>query len=190
MVKKPAYNRKSDKMIHPRAAAVDITCDLLCAPLERVGKEMDLRWGVNVLPTLVSVESAARWAKAVNGLEAAVKEQDASKTKAWVEVCLRGYAAMDKEAIEAGRKFADPEIWEYEFNGHVFGVIADNKEWPAAYAKRPGLTIYTMREVAIALAASADIVATVKDAFPGAQVTEIWSDPDWDAAVGDPMPEL
>ena len=135
---------------------------------------MDLRWGVDVLPELVSPESAAKWGKAMAGLNSAIQDEDADKVKFWVEVCLRGLKAMDEEAFKAGHPLSDPQIWEYEFEGQIYGIIEDGRNWPAAYSSRPNLVIFTMREVAIALHAHRNgLVEAVKMNFPGAQITAI-----------------
>jgi hypothetical protein len=135
---------------------------------------MDRRWGVDVLPELVSTESAAKWGRAMAGLNAAIDAQDPDKVKFWVEICLRGLTAMDAEAVILGRPVSDPDIWEHEYEGQVYGIIADGREWPAAYAKRPGIAIHTMREVAVALHEHRNgLVDAVKLAFPGAEVKAV-----------------
>jgi len=60
---------------------------------------------------------------------------------------------MDEEAVKMGHQISDPMIWEYEYEGTTFAIIEDGREWPAAYEKRKGIAIHTMREVAIALVA-------------------------------------
>jgi hypothetical protein len=135
---------------------------------------MDRKWGVDRLPELVSVESAAKWGKAMAGLNGAIDAHDPDKVKFWVEVCLRGLASMDAEAVSLGRPVSDPDIWEHEYEGKVYGIIADGREWPAAYAKRPGIAIHTMREVAVALHEHRNgLVNAVKLAFPGAEVKQV-----------------
>ena len=144
------------------------------APFDKACTKMDLRWGVNVLPELVSVESAAKWGKALAGLNGAMDAHDPDKVKFWVEVCLRGLTAMDAEATAAGHQPADPMIWEYEFEGVTYGIIEDGRQWPAAYRKRKGLLMFNMREVAIALDAHRNaLVRQVKESFPGAEITAI-----------------
>jgi hypothetical protein len=65
-------------------------------------------------------------------------------------------------------------IWEYAHEGTIYGIIEDGRHWPAAYDKRPGLVIFNMREVAMALHERRNgLVDAVKLAFPGAEVTEV-----------------
>ena len=174
MAQRPTRQEKDDRILHKAATANEIRADLSLAPFDKAVREMDKRWGVDRLPELVSVESAEKWGKAMAGLNAAIDAQDPDKVKFWVEVCLRGLAAMDAEAVSLGRHVSDPDIWEYEYEGTTFGIIEDGREWPAAYAKRPGIAIHTMREVAIALHAHRNgLVDAVKLAFPGAEVKAV-----------------
>lgn len=174
MAQRPTRQKKDDRFLHKQATANQIRADLSLAPFDNAVRAMDAKWGVDRLPELVSVESADKWGKAMAGLNSAIDAEDPDKVKFWVEVCLRGLKAMDEEAIKSGHPISDPMIWEYEYEGTVYGIIEDHREWPAAYAKRPGIAIHTMREVAIALHAHRNgLVNAVKLSFPGAEVTAI-----------------
>lgn len=174
MAKRPTRQKKDDRILHKGATANEIRADMSLAPFDKAVREMDKRWGVDRLPELVSVESAEKWGKAMAGLNGAIDAQDPDKVKFWVEVCLRGLAAMDAEAVSLGRPVSDPDIWEYEYEGTTFGIIEDGREWPAAYAKRPGIAIHTLREVAIALHAHRNgLVDAIKLSFPGAEVKAV-----------------
>jgi hypothetical protein len=174
MAKRPTRQKKDDRILHKGATANEIKSDLSLAPFDAAVRAMDKRWGIDRLPELVSVESAAKWGKAMAGLNGAIDAHDPDKTKFWVEVCLRGLASMDAEAVTLGRPVSDPMIWEHEYEGKVYGIIADGREWPAAYAKRPGIAIHTMREVAVALHEHRNgLVNAVKLAFPGAEVKAV-----------------
>lgn len=171
---RPTRQKKDDRILHKGATANEIKADLSLAPFDKAVREMDRKWGVDVLPELISVESAAKWGKAVAGLNGAIDAQDPDKVKFWVEVCLRGLAAMDAEAVALGRPVSDPDIWEYEYEGTTFGIIEDGRQWPAAYDKRPGIAIHTMREVAVALHAHRNgLVDAIKLSFPGAEVKAV-----------------
>jgi hypothetical protein len=179
MAQRPTRQKKDDRILHKGATANEIKADLSLAPFDKAVREMDKCWGVDRLPELVSVESAAKWGRAMAGLNGAIDAQDPDKVKFWVEICLRGLTAMDAEAVALGRQVSDPDIWEYELDGTVFGIIADNREWPAAYAKRPGIAIFSMREVAVALQAHKNgLVSAVKLAFPGAEIKAIRRKPE------------
>lgn len=171
---RPMRQRKEDRVIHQGATAAQIRCDVCLGPFDQAVREMDRKWGVDRLPEIVAPESAAKWGKAMAGLNDAINSEDADKVKFWVEVCLRGLKAMDDEAIKSGHPISDPMIWEYQYEGQTYGIIEDGRHWPAAYAKRPGLVIFTMREAAIALHAHRNgLVEAVKLAFPGAEIAGI-----------------
>ena len=174
MAQRPTRQKKDDRILHKGATANEIKSDLALAPFDAAVREMNRKWGIDRLPELVSVESAAKWGKAMAGLNGAIDAHDPDKVKFWVEVCLRGLASMDAEAVTLGRPVSDPMIWEHEYEGTIFGIIADGREWPAAYAKRPGIAIHTMREVAVALHEYRNgLVNAVKLAFPGAEVKAV-----------------
>jgi hypothetical protein len=178
MAQRPTRKKKEDRILSKSATAAEIRADLSLAPFDHAAREMDKKWGVDRLPELVSAESAAKWGKAMAGLNGAIDAQDADKVKFWVEICLRGMAAMDAEAVALGRPVSDPMIWEHEYEGTVYGIIEDGREWPAAYAKRPGIAIHTMREVAVALHEHRNgLVNAAKLAFPGAEVKFVRSKP-------------
>ena len=174
MAQRPTRQKKDDRILHKGATANAIKADLSLAPFDKAVRDADKRWGVDRLPELVSTESAAKWGKAMAGLNGAIDAEDPDKVKFWVEVCIRGLEAMDAEAVSLGRPVSDPMIWEHEYEGTVYGIIEDGREWPAAYAKRPGIAIHTMREVAVALHAHRNgLVDAVKLAFPGAEVKTV-----------------
>ena len=174
MAQRPTRQKKNDRILHKGATANAIKADLSLAPFDKAVRDADKRWGVDRLPELVSTESAAKWGKAMAGLNGAIDAEDPDKVKFWVEVCIRGLEAMDAEAVSLGRPVSDPMIWEHEYEGTVYGIIEDGREWPAAYAKRPGIAIHNMREVAVALHAHRNgLVDAVKLAFPGAEVKAV-----------------
>ena len=173
-MKRPTYQKKTDRVIHPQASADDIKCDVALAGFTRAMEQMNKKWGIGVLVGLTGPETLSKWGRAMAGLYAAEDAKDAGRVAGWAEVCIRGLAMMDAEATAAGHQPADPMIWEYEFEGVTYGIIEDGRQWPAAYRKRKGLVICNMREVAIALAAHRnDLVRQVKEGFPGAEITAI-----------------
>lgn len=171
---KPVRQKRHDRILHGSGASqAEIRCDMATGPFDEAVLRMDRKWGVDRLPELVSPATADKWGLAMAQLNEAISSEDYEMTVARVGVCLRGIAAMDAEAEAAGQPKSNPDVWEYEYDGHRFGIIADGREWPAAKEKRPDLTIYSMREVAVALHAHRNAVAAVKASFPGAEVTKI-----------------
>ena len=173
-MRRPTYQKKTDRIVNPQATQDEIKCDVALAAFTRACEVIDKRWGINRLPTLVSPETLAKWGTAMAGLYAAEDDKNPDKVAKWAEICIRGLNAMDAEATDAGQPQADPNIWEYEFEGVTYGIIEDGRQWPAAYKKRKDLMMFNMREVAIALDAHRNaLVRQVKQSFPGAQITAI-----------------
>lgn len=186
---KPIRKNRHDRILSGSGASADeIRCDMATGPFDAKVREMDRKWGVDRLPELVSPATAERWGLAMAHLNEAISSADHKMTVARVEACLRGLAVMDAEATQAGHQTSDPNVWEYEYEGHTFGVIEDGREWPAVQDKRPGLTIYSMREVAVALHTHRNAVATVKANFPGANVVAIRQRTDLEKELDDEIP--
>lgn len=174
---RPRRQRKGDRLIPPGASAQEIACDYATAPFDRAALEMNRRWGVDRLPELVSPETAAKYGSAMAKLNAAIAANDPAETAARAAVCIRGMAAMDAEAINLGHKPAPAAVWLHEHDGHHFGIVRDGGDWTTLQAEHPGLHIYTMHEVGIALAQmrqrTIGILDAVKAEFPGAEIQTI-----------------
>ena len=166
----------ADRLINSSLTAAEIACDYAVAPFDRACRDMEAKWGIDRLPELVSTETAEKWGRALAGLNEAIDAADAEQVKAWAEVGIRGLAAMNAEAESRGARPADPQIWEYEYNGLKFGIFADGANWQAAKRARPDLALFSMQEVAAALLARMEELPTVAEAlkqFEGAQIASV-----------------
>ena len=173
---RPRRQKKADTLLHGRTSADDVACDYALGPFDRKVRAMDRKWGVDRLPELVSVETAQRFGKAMAYLNDAIWDIDPTKAADAAANCIRGLEAMDAEAEVLNSPKADPTVWEYDFEGFKFGIMADDRAWPEIKAHRPDLLLFTMREVALALKSAKFAeggVMEIKKHFPGAQVTEI-----------------
>jgi hypothetical protein len=70
----------------------------------------------------------------------------------------------------------------------AFVVIRDSAEWPAVAAQRPGVAIYSLREVAVALHAHKNALGAVKAAFPGAELAAIRKPTPLEESLEDEIP--
>ena len=167
--------RKRDPITSPDASPEETAVHMACAPFDKATRDMDRKWGIDRLPGLVSVETAAKWGSALGKLNAAIEARDPAEVAARVGVCLRGLSAMDAEAEANGAQKANPEIWEYDLNGFKFAILRDGMEWQALKAARPDLLFFTLHEIAVALKAYKfdGVVAEIKRAFDGAQITAV-----------------
>lgn len=172
----PKRTKRHDRILHSLANTAQIRCDMATGPFDAKAREMDRKWGIDRLPDLVSAATADRWGLAMAQLNEAIEAGDHALTVQRVDACLRGFAIMDAEATAAGHDPSNPEVWEYELDGVLYGIVQDGCEWPAAEAARPGIKLHSLREAVVALKAyksAAPILETVKRSFPDATITAI-----------------
>ena len=182
------FARRRDPLVHPGATSDEMALGNALAPFDRAVRETEIKWGIDRLPEIVSPESAAKWGSAVGKLNAAIDSGDVQEVTARVGVCLRGLAALDAEARAAGHKPIIPEAWEIDVDGVTCAILKDDAAWPRYAEMRPGVRVYSLREVANALAAYGQTVAAVKDAFPGARVTAVRERTQLEKELGDELP--
>lgn len=157
--------------------------------------EYDARWGTDVLQTLVSPATAAKFAAVRERLDRAI---DAANDAVTVEahaaaldiaistmaVEMRGLAKMEEEAIAAGRKPLDPgRAWAFKLADGMQAVLLATDE-DARAARRSqrftGWVIYSVSEMAHILSErSLTGIIDAKKAFPDAAVIAVKSPPDW-----------
>lgn len=173
--KRPRRQKKADRILHQDATAAEIRCDHANAPFDRLARAMDRKWGVDRLPELVSPETAEKYGSALAKLNAAISSNDPEAVVLRAGVCMRGMAAMDREATAAGQQEATGDFWEYRLGSFHFGILKDAEQWPAAKEARPDLMMFTMREAALALKSYCETVplAEIKKHFPAAQVSKL-----------------
>ena len=167
---RPRRSGKSDRMLYPQTSIDEVRCDMMLAPFDKAHIDMDNKWGIDRLVELVSVETAEKWGAAMAKLNDAIRSCNVEETKARVGVCVRGLAAMDAEATANGHHPKDPEVWEAEYEGRVFAVIQDGRNWVKTEVQG-GRRVYSMHEVAVALhALDRGVFAEIKDAIPEAKL--------------------
>ena len=187
----PRRQFKEDRLTNRGSSPEEIQCDMALGPLTAATDAMDRKWGVNRLPNLVSIETAQKFGYSCGKLNAAVDAISPADVAAWAGVCIRGLAAMDAEAVATKAPRANPEIWQMETASGTVCLIRDAAMWPAAQAANPGAIIVTLREVANALDAyqsAMPMIAAVKSAFPGAQITAIRKRTELEESLNDELP--
>lgn len=157
-------------------------------PLDAVAADMELRWGKDRLQQLCTPELAARFEAAKAKLDVSIHDRDVDLTIKRAGNLIKGWKAMEREALENGHKPHPPTLWHAVApaeNGEqeVQIVIArDNSEATLAQTDLP---VYTVTEIARIVRAwrSQKDVHTVKDAFAGAEVVRIEGDEPFDDEI-------
>lgn len=130
-------------------------------------------WGVDRLPLLVSQETRLKWWKAVDAFNEAIATGNADRVKTLSENLIRGLERLQDEALNAGHKLLDPEIWETPLpDGRKLRVVRSHPERAYSPEKDPNVVTYTLEEVG-RLLGSQTFLSAVKKEWPAATVTEV-----------------
>jgi hypothetical protein len=166
-----------DRFTHPDASPADTINWHVCASFDEACRTMDRKWGVDRLPSLVPVEMAERYGRALAALNEAIRAGDTDATRQNADNCARGLAKLDEAAEAAGKPKSDPRVMELSDGDQFrFAIIEDERDWPALKAARPELMFFTKREVVNAMKAYHNAlpeIEAVKAVFPDAKISKI-----------------
>jgi hypothetical protein len=187
--KRPRRQRKGDRLTYGGAPKDEVACDYAVWPFDKAARDMDQKWGVDRLPELVAPALAAKYGAALGHLNACLSAGKPEDAVAAAENCIKGMAAMDAAAEAAGHK-PPGLLAECEHEGFHFGIIAEPGHDIAI--DRLGLRLFTVVEIAriLKMHVGADIIAEVKEKFPGSQIVNIKKQEsviDWEGG-GDEIP--
>lgn len=161
-------------------------------PLDRAASEMELKWGCDRLPSLVSPETAARFGSAKAKLDAAIQENDPQEVTRRAGVMIRGWDKMDAEAAERGFKALSPDIWSHTTAGGAKVAVARSEAEAGKASKMESfqnVRIYSLDEIGRILDHdSLKLVNAAKDVFPGAKIKEIRKTGTSKTKLNDPVP--
>ena len=158
---------------------------------DRTVIDYDARWGTDVLQTLVSPETAAKFTKVRLRLNEAIRSGDEDTAINTMAVEMRGLAKMEEEAITAGRKPLDPgRCWAFQLSEGTQALLVQTYEDARAASRSPrfkGWAIYSIPEIAIYISDRSLLgVIDAKKLFPDAKLEALKPPPDW--RKGDEIP--
>ena len=144
-------------------------------PVDAIAAEMEGRWGVGKLQTLVSPETASKFEQAKAKLDVAIHNKEPELVIKRATVLKRGWEALEAEALNLGHKPVAPELWfatapnEYGKPELQIVIAKDNC---AATLAQTDIPIYTVTEVARIIRdwRGSSEVYNVKKIFAGAEV--------------------
>ncbi len=174
------YRRKPDALTQ-RDGYTDPIADGIhhsIKPLDRIATEMEIKWGCDRLPGLVSPQTAAKFGSAKAKLDAAIELNVAAEVARTAGVMMRGWAALDAEAAKGGHTPLEPNIWSHTTEaGFKFAVAQGNADAIKALTTQPdldGVRVYSLDEIGRLLeSASMSLVNAAKERFPGATVKAV-----------------
>jgi hypothetical protein len=118
-------------------------------PLRELKLEMEKKWGIDRLPSLVSDELAARFASAASKLQEAEKAGEFKEIADRAEIMRRGWLKLDEAASSAGAEpFKYPDVFQGKRpDGKKFLVVQDSTH--SAYVNQvTGFSVFCMDEIA------------------------------------------
>lgn len=147
-------------------------------PLDALAVEMESRWGRGRLEELVSPSTAARFEAAKAKLDIAIHDRDVGLVIKRAETMMRGWKALENEAIAAGYEPAPPDVWFCHApaeDGKEEVSFAIAKTASTANLAQTDLPVYTLDEVARIVRAwrLKHLVHSVKDVWPDAELISI-----------------
>lgn len=147
-------------------------------PLDQIANRMELKYGCDRLPSLVSCETAQRFGSAKAKLDKAIDDNDADAVAKKASVLIKGWEKMDQEAAAAGHKALSPSTWSHTTQkGFKFAVAQGNADAIKSIRIDPameGVAVYSLEEIGRLLEAnSMQLVNAVKEHFPEARVDAV-----------------
>jgi hypothetical protein len=147
-------------------------------PLDKIATDMELKWGCDRLPSLVSPATAAKFGSAKAKLDDAIMSNNLEYVTKRVTVMMKGYKALDKEAMRAGNVEFHPTAWNHTTEkGFKFCIAQGNADAIKAIQTHPhmeGVSVYSLDEIGRLLESdSMTLVNSVKETFPDSEVTKI-----------------
>lgn len=140
-------------------------------PLDRLAREMELKWGPGRLPGLVEPELASLFGSAKDKLNEAIQCNNPDLIVRRVQVMIRGWQKLDAVASAAEMETLPPRTLGYSHGGRAYVVVLEPQDYDVArQAAQAGATVVALAELIEAYKIVAGRIAGVLDAFPGAQI--------------------
>lgn len=146
------------------------------AVLDRVAADVERRWGVGRLETLVSPATAAKFAAAKQQCDEAITAGDVFGAAAKAASVVRGYAALEAEARAAGHtEAATGVVWCFGTDTRAYAVCLHTADLGAVAAKYPDHQAVSLPELIRLLEATeaGRLVAAIKDRWPGTGINQV-----------------
>jgi hypothetical protein len=159
--------RRYDDLTNHGVSANEAAIAGALIPLDRVAVEMEAKWGVGVLPTLVSPELAGKFESARRRLDQAIEAADPAEVAKRAEIMIKGWRALDREA--AGSNLPASWLCIEGDDGKKWCFVDHESSIPSAKRNLPDHDVWSLREVARVLSENS-LLARVAAKWPEAEV--------------------
>jgi len=151
--------------------------------VDHAARQAEAKWGVGRLGSLVSVETATKFMRQQNRWQAAlqaawnerppIKQPTEDTLRAAAGGMQRAWAALDKEATDAGHSPLQPTVWEVALkDGTVAAFVQTTAEAIKVRADGRYRVIYTVAEIGNVIDALG-VVGEGKILFPGSTIEPV-----------------
>ena len=140
-------------------------------PLDRLARQMELKWGPGRLPGLVEPELAHKFGSAKDKLNEAIQCNNPDLIVHRVQVMMRGWQKLDDVATANAADRLPLGMLGYTHGGRSYVVVMEPQDYDVARQVAPaGATVVALAELIEAYKIVAGRIAGVLEAFPGAQI--------------------
>lgn len=141
--------------------------------------EMNRRWGFNRLPHIVGIElmqkfkaQQFKWQAACFDCVGSCLPGDLDRVKAHGEAMIRAYAALEREALAAGKSPAPPGQWEFELADGTPVVLVRTRAEMGNVQREPVAQVWCLEEIGEIITRFPELVAA-KHLFPEMEVVRL-----------------
>ena len=155
-------------------------------PLDALASDLERKWGRDRLIELVSPETASKFTTAKAKLDAAIAYNDPQDVIRRVNVMMRGWQALEAEAIKNGHSPFPADVWVAcvdEDNKPAFeiAIVKDSADASLTkLTKKKGITTYSLVEIARIVRlfeGQKKEIPKIKELFPDSEITKVaWKD--------------
>lgn len=145
-------------------------------PLDKIAVDMELKWGCDRLPQLVSTETALKFGSAKAKLYEATQANDPQAVAKRADVLIKGWKVLNDEAEANGHKPLSPKIWPHKTDkGFQFAVAQGNPDAIKALKEDEalkGVIVYSLEELGRMLESERSLNA-LKLQLPGQPIKNV-----------------
>lgn len=160
-------------------------------------RDCNRRWGHNRLPHLVPLDwlekfrsQKRKWETACFECAGSPRSEDLDTVRKHGEAMLRAFDKLEEIAVAEGHLPTPPTHWEFELrDGTPVILVRDRHEMSQVDAKGRAVQVWALEEIADIVAKFPALIAT-KEAFPGAEVIRMRTDPIVVGELNDSLEDL
>lgn len=172
-----------------RHEVVDQCAEIIYA-VDAKGREIDRRWGMGILPRMVSIESMERFCRQKRKFSAAAFAMDLDDVRKHGAAMQRAYAALEAEAATLGHYPEPVQTWEFTLkDGGLVVLVRDRAELAKVDTRDRPAQIWSLEEIADIIE-KFPALSKAKDYFPGAEVLSVRPEPETIKFVEDTLDDL